>query len=93
MPTATNIHGTASPGLHGQALSHATTLPGTVRHSFRLPLQVMPNAAKQPRFPGSRPPFAAALALRGQAAKTSTHTSTNSPKKTNMPSKFAPVFL
>ncbi len=81
MPTARNIHGNASPELHGQARSLATGHDTTIPSKARPLLPVQPGAANQPRNPASRPQFAATRPRHQQAPKMSAYTPTNPPRK------------
>ena len=81
MPTARNIHGNASPELHGQARSLATGHDTAIRSKARPLLPVQPHTVNQARNPGAHSLFAAASARPQQAAKTSAYTPTNPPRK------------
>jgi hypothetical protein len=89
MQKARNIAEDASPEPCRQSHSIATACGATVTGRFLSPLLVLPGAVLEARFPGDRPQFAAAMALRDQAAKMSAQTPPNSPQKPQNNSRFS----
>jgi len=93
MPTATNIHGTATPGPRSQALTLAAGHDSKVTNSFWFPLQIPSGASNQARSVATVPSSPVPNSFASNPPKRLPIRLQIHPRNFNTPLKIKPVFL